>query len=273
MKKVCFFVILLSLFVQNDLFAQYYNYYNPAYNPYFMPTVPQLSQQQLEQIEENVRLNYERNNMKLYFNCENNTNVENVWIQRIFMGMLSNKDNYCYDLVTIKFKDDTKFYKYRFYNDITSMSDIVSYGSLANGYTETGNAKLTYPDGSHCEINVSPNYDGDEFVLYNESNGKNKYLFKFDPEFTKYANGINTTPSYNNSYSNNNSNSNSNSSVTYNETCTFCGGKGWRPGFKTPTYGITKKYYCTECGEMVNPSHSHDQCSACRGRGYVTKIR
>ncbi len=75
----------------------------------------------------------------------------------------------------------------------------------------------------------------------------------------------NYAPVYNNSTS---------SGTTTNRskhTCSFCNGKGWRAGSKTPTYGSTTRYWCEECDRMVNPSHSHDVCPSCSGRGYIVK--
>ena len=51
--------------------------------------------------------------------------------------------------------------------------------------------------------------------------------------------------------------------------CSYCKGRGWVPGSKTTTYGLTGQYYCSDCGEYVNQSHSHDQCPSCGGTGQV----
>jgi hypothetical protein len=67
--------------------------------------------------------------------------------------------------------------------------------------------------------------------------------------------------------------SSSGSSSTYEETCSSCKGKGWIPGSKTPTFGIMGTKWCSECGQEVTNSHSHDQCPSCRGTGKVTRIR
>lgn len=56
-------------------------------------------------------------------------------------------------------------------------------------------------------------------------------------------------------------------------SCSMCGGKGWIPGFKTPTYGDMSRYWCKECKEEVGASHSHDQCPSCRGTGKTTTIK
>ena len=77
----------------------------------------------------------------------------------------------------------------------------------------------------------------------------------------------------NNNYDFNRGSSNNSSSVTYEQTCSTCKGKGWIPGHSTPTYVVTSKYYSNECGEVVNPSHSHDKCPSCNGRGHYTRIR
>ena len=49
--------------------------------------------------------------------------------------------------------------------------------------------------------------------------------------------------------------------------CSMCGGKGWIPGSKTPTYGNMGTYWCNECEREVPKSHSHDLCPSCRGVG------
>lgn len=55
--------------------------------------------------------------------------------------------------------------------------------------------------------------------------------------------------------------------------CTFCNGRGWIQGNRTPLYGVTVITYCGECGGYFSNSHSHDRCPACQGRGYITKIQ
>lgn len=72
----------------------------------------------------------------------------------------------------------------------------------------------------------------------------------------------------NNNYPSNNGGT----SVTYQEKCSFCNGKGWRAGSKGTNYG-TGQYWCSECQRTVNSSHSHDRCPSCQGRGYIEKIR
>lgn len=52
--------------------------------------------------------------------------------------------------------------------------------------------------------------------------------------------------------------------------CSYCGGKGWVPGCKTPNYG-GGSYWCDECDAKVPASHSHDQCPSCRGFGYINR--
>lgn len=61
--------------------------------------------------------------------------------------------------------------------------------------------------------------------------------------------------------------------VTTTETCSMCGGKGWIPGFKTPTYGSMSRYWCEECHEEVGASHSHDKCPSCSGVGKRTRLK
>lgn len=65
--------------------------------------------------------------------------------------------------------------------------------------------------------------------------------------------------------------SSSTRSVTSSSTCSLCGGKGWIEGSKNVTYGSSSKYWCEECDKMVNPSHSHDQCPSCGGKGNIVK--
>lgn len=70
----------------------------------------------------------------------------------------------------------------------------------------------------------------------------------------------------------NNSSSNFNYSTEKSSSshsiCSFCEGKGWKEGSKTPVYGSSTKIWCDVCDEFVNPSHSHDMCPACMGKGY-----
>lgn len=56
--------------------------------------------------------------------------------------------------------------------------------------------------------------------------------------------------------------------TTSRSTCSYCGGKGWVEGSKTPVYGSSTQRWCDECDKLVNPSHSHDMCPACMGKGY-----
>lgn len=105
--------------------------------------------------------------------------------------------------------------------------------------------------------------------------------FKSSPDYERFlANAYAISQQYSNMIS---SGIKGNSTSTYNNstssgttsrskhTCSFCNGKGWRTGSKTPTYGSTTRYWCEECDRMVNPSHSHDMCPSCRGRGYIIK--
>lgn len=64
-----------------------------------------------------------------------------------------------------------------------------------------------------------------------------------------------------------------NGSIVGEKTCSYCKGKGWVGGFKTPTYGQGRSYYCSECGKEVSASHSHDRCPSCMGKGTVPTIR
>ena len=77
----------------------------------------------------------------------------------------------------------------------------------------------------------------------------------------------------NNMYKGYNSNSTNHSSSTYNETCSFCKGKGWRAGSSGSTYGLSGQTFCKECDAWVNQSHSHDICPSCGGKGYRTRTR
>ena len=102
-----------------------------------------------------------------------------------------------------------------------------------------------------------------------DSSNYEKFLANSYVIAQKYANmmssGMNggSVPNYNNS--------SSGTTGRTQRTCTFCNGKGWRAGSKTPTYGSTGQYYCEECDRMVNPSHSHDRCPSCMGKGYIVK--
>ncbi|MDR1180717.1 MAG: hypothetical protein LBL13_01900 [Bacteroidales bacterium] len=69
------------------------------------------------------------------------------------------------------------------------------------------------------------------------------------------------------------SGSSSAKSSTYEEICSRCKGKGWVVGSKTPTYGNTGDRWCSDCNEYVIPSHSHDRCTSCMGRGKITRIK
>lgn len=53
------------------------------------------------------------------------------------------------------------------------------------------------------------------------------------------------------------------------KTCSLCHGKGWIRGSSTATYGNTGTHWCSECGEQVNASHSHNKCPSCGGKGYI----
>jgi hypothetical protein len=50
------------------------------------------------------------------------------------------------------------------------------------------------------------------------------------------------------------------------ETCSYCLGKGWVVGGKTPCYTSGNRY-CDECRQTVSCSHSHDRCPSCGGTG------
>ena len=63
------------------------------------------------------------------------------------------------------------------------------------------------------------------------------------------------------------------SSSTVRKACSNCQGKGWIRGSSTSTYGTSGTHWCTDCGEYVNASHSHNRCPSCFGRGYIDKIR
>lgn len=61
-------------------------------------------------------------------------------------------------------------------------------------------------------------------------------------------------------------------SVVGRKTCSFCHGRSWIAGSKTPTYGNGGTHWCSECHREVGASHSHDRCPSCVGRGTVPSI-
>lgn len=112
-------------------------------------------------------------------------------------------------------------------------------------------------------------------VTYTLSKRENRNTNRFMPIYIPYNMGIsmgtgkdvNTTPS------STTTTTKRNTSSTYNETCSFCNGKGWTAGSRTPTYGSTRQTFCKKCNAWVNPSHSHDRCPSCGGKGYRTRIK
>lgn len=68
---------------------------------------------------------------------------------------------------------------------------------------------------------------------------------------------------------NNQMNTGGSGTTTSRKKCSLCHGKGWIAGSKSPTYGNTGTYYCSECQRNVPQSHSHDRCPSCGGKGYV----
>lgn len=77
------------------------------------------------------------------------------------------------------------------------------------------------------------------------------------------GNSYSTYPS--SSYSN--SSDHTGSSNHQPSTCSMCNGKGWIKGNSTPTYGNMDTHWCSDCGEQVSASHSHDICPSCGGKG------
>lgn len=209
----------------------------------------------------------EANAIAFCYKCTNNSNVESMIRRRVSRGV---GDIECYDLVTMKFKGDNTIYQYRFYNKIKQFGGHeLIFDETANGTTKSGYSKITFNGGDYCSITVRPNNNGGEAQLYYKANADNEYLFEFDLESTQIINGT-----YNNANQPQfNYNNNNNNSVTYNETCTICDGRGWIEGSSTATYGDTSQYYCNECGKIVNSSHSHNTCPGCNGKGYTTRIR
>lgn len=168
---------------------------------------------------------------------------------------------------------------------------------------------LVYINGSNISISVedelgfSKYYDSDSYAIagpniitnsimepgstiYVRRKDTNKLLAKASipskdsPNYERFlANAYVISQKYSDMISSNmggNSISTFNNSSDYStrrskETCSFCNGKGWRAGSKTPTYGSTTRYWCEECDRMVNPSHSHDTCPSCMGKGYIIK--
>lgn len=207
--------------------------------------------------------------------CINNDNVASAYMQIITPGISE-----AYFLVAIKFKEDLMgeggYYKYKFYNPSDSYL----------GKTKPGKFKLTL-SGSNFVININESYfetgstnDWDDFILYNSRSGDKdgglKYIFSVSGVVDKYGNTVNTNSNTYNAYPQTSPKSNSGSSTdNYKRrvTCSYCTGKGWVPGNSTPSYGSSTKSYCNECEKMVIPSHSHDRCSSCMGRGYIEKSR
>lgn len=85
---------------------------------------------------------------------------------------------------------------------------------------------------------------------------------------TLYLTNSTTNNSYNYGGYDNSSSSSGYTGPKY-KVCSYCKGRGWVSGSKTATYGLTGQYYCSDCGTMVNQSHSHDQCPSCGGSGQV----
>jgi len=98
-----------------------------------------------------------------------------------------------------------------------------------------------------------------------DSSNYEEYLARAYVISQRYVNMMSGT---NGSYIPNNNNS-STSTTKGKKVCSFCDGKGWRAGSKSPTYGSTSKRWCDECDKLVNPSHSHDVCPSCMGKGYI----
>ena len=98
-----------------------------------------------------------------------------------------------------------------------------------------------------------------------DSSNYEEYLARAYVISQRYANMMSGT---NGSYTPSNNNS-STSTTRGKKVCSFCNGKGWRAGSKSPTYGSTDKRWCDECDRLVNPSHSHDMCPSCMGKGYI----
>ncbi|MBQ8773194.1 MAG: hypothetical protein IJZ17_01795, partial [Muribaculaceae bacterium] len=99
------------------------------------------------------------------------------------------------------------------------------------------------------------------------NNKNNQWLETLSLMFNAINTGMQGAPTYN--YQN----STSRPTVgTKKVTCSYCKGKGWVAGSGTATYGLNNSYWCNECNEEVNASHSHDRCPSCNGTGYNSKI-
>ena len=239
---------------------------------YFAP--PKLNLDQLrKQAEAAAIAHNEENTPRIHFDCKNIDEVQSMTMQRIFMLEGDASKSYCYDLITIKFFGDSKFYKYRFYNNIKALKDYSRFDSLARGKTKSGNVSLSYEDGSECWISVNYGSTNDELKLKSYLNpsipSKRKYVFIPNAEMTRLANGMNNSRA-NNTYMQNDPYS---SSSVQSVKCSLCNGRGWIPGSSTPTYGNFGEHYCYECGKTVSNSHSHDRCPSCNGKGTTTHIR
>ena len=131
------------------------------------------------------------------------------------------------------------------------------------------------------EITIPYHSTQNGMIMYQSGQGKNLIglttghdlsVVVFASSFyvgTLYRTNSAANNSYNYSGGYNNSSSGSSYSSPKYKQCSYCKGRGWVPGSKTATYGLTGQYYCSDCGEYVNQSHSHDQCPSCGGTGQV----
>lgn len=161
--------------------------------------------------------------------------------------------------------------QYIYTDNISGVQMMVMFYSNSVGVSFDGVNEITIPCSS-TQNGVTTYISGQGNNLVTLTTGGDLSCVMFASSFyvgTLYRTNSVANNGYNNSGGYNNSSSGSNYSSPKYKQCSYCKGRGWVPGSKTATYGLTGQYYCSDCGEYVNQSHSHDQCPSCGGTGQV----